>query len=124
MGITIEFQDMTAETVKNAIQFALNRSTQNNAKKVSFSFRNRERRPIETAVWWVEHVAATGGIPLAKGDSSLLSWYEYHLIDVYVIVGSVLTVCVIVCAVIVKLIVRVLPTKATGTKNLAKNKIH
>ncbi|KAJ6648180.1 UDP-glycosyltransferase UGT5 [Pseudolycoriella hygida] len=59
MGIILEFQDITKTSVINAIQFALDKSTKKNAKKVSFSFKNRPQHPIETAVWWVEHVAST-----------------------------------------------------------------
>ncbi|XP_037048256.1 UDP-glycosyltransferase UGT5-like isoform X2 [Bradysia coprophila] len=123
MGITLQFQDMTAETVQNAIEFALNKSTQENAKKVSFSFRNREKSPIESAVWWVEHVAATGGVPLTKGHSTFMSWYEYHLIDVYGVVASVVIAFIITFALTIKMIIWMWPTKGEE-KKLSKNKVH
>lgn len=52
------------------------------AEKVSFAFRNRPLSPVETAVWWIEHVIATGGMDLARTDSMKMNWFVYHSIDV------------------------------------------
>uniref|UniRef100_A0A1B0D5B2 Uncharacterized protein n=1 Tax=Phlebotomus papatasi TaxID=29031 RepID=A0A1B0D5B2_PHLPP len=43
---------------------------------------NRPRNPLETAVWWAEHVIKTGGAPLARSHSIDLPWYIYHSLDV------------------------------------------
>uniref|UniRef100_A0A1B0DEG3 Uncharacterized protein n=1 Tax=Phlebotomus papatasi TaxID=29031 RepID=A0A1B0DEG3_PHLPP len=50
--------------------------------RVSYSYRNRPRNPLETAVWWAEHVIKTGGAPLSRSHSIDLPWYIYHSLDV------------------------------------------
>ncbi len=111
MGTVLRFEDMTKETIQSAIEFALKKTTQENAKKVSYSFRNRAQRPVETAIWWVEHVAATGGNPFAKPYSPFMNWYEYHLIDVYGCVAGVVIIFIFICALIIKMISRILCAK-------------
>lgn len=86
MGKVVQYEDISKETIENAIRFALQPSTQENAKKVSYSYKNRPKPVLDTAVWWVEHVAATGGAPLTNTHSTFMTWYEYHLIDVYAVV--------------------------------------
>lgn len=88
MGKVVHYEDISKETIENAIKFALDTSTQENAKKVSYSYKNRPKPALETAVWWVEHVAATGGAPLINTHSTFMTWYEYHLLDVYAVLVS------------------------------------
>lgn len=87
MGKIVHYEDISKETFENAIKFALEPSTQENAKKVSYSYRSRPKPALETAVWWVEHVAATGGAPLTRSHSTFMTWYEYHLVDVYAVLA-------------------------------------
>ncbi|KAG4074905.1 hypothetical protein HA402_009330 [Bradysia odoriphaga] len=94
MGRVVNYEDISMEAFENAIKFALQPSTQENAKKVSYSYRNRPKPVLETAVWWVEHVAATGGAPLTNCQSAFMAWYEYHLLDVYVVVAGSLFIVV------------------------------
>lgn len=88
MGTILSFDEINKETVENAIKFALESNIQENAKKISYSYKNRPQRPIETAIWWVEHVAATGGAHLTTSHSSFMSWYEYHSVDILALLGS------------------------------------
>uniref|UniRef100_A0A1B0CQD2 Putative udp-glucoronosyl and udp-glucosyl transferase n=1 Tax=Lutzomyia longipalpis TaxID=7200 RepID=A0A1B0CQD2_LUTLO len=53
-----------------------------NAKRVSYAYRNRPKNPLDTAVWWAEHVIKTGGAPLTRSHSIHLPWYIYHSLDV------------------------------------------
>lgn len=94
MGKIVQYEDISKETFEDAIKFALDPNTQENAKKVSYSYKNRPKPVLETAVWWVEHVAATGGAPLTNCHSTFMTWYEYHLIDVYAVVVSGLVIFV------------------------------
>lgn len=82
-GIILQYKDINEQTLSAAIQHALKPATMENAKKLSFSFRNRPRPPNETAVWWVEHVAATHGSPLLKSHAVYLSSFVYHSFDIY-----------------------------------------
>lgn len=52
------------------------------AQKVSYEHGNRLASPIDTAVWWVEHVISTGGYNLGKVNTHDLHWSAYYSIDV------------------------------------------
>lgn len=84
MGKIIHYEDISKEAMQDAVAFVLQPEIQENAKKISFSFRNRIKSPQETAVWWVEYVAATKGAPLIKSPSIHMSIFTYYSFDVYV----------------------------------------
>lgn len=85
MGVVLAYEDITADSVYEALRKVLEPEAMEHAKQVSFSYRNRPQSPLESAVWWCEHVAATGGLPLAQSYSSELPWYSYHQFDVYIV---------------------------------------
>lgn len=82
MGVVLPYEQITRDTVYESLRKALEPATMEKAKQVSYSYRNRPMNPVQTAVWWCEHVVATGGLPLAKSYSTELPWYVYHLLDV------------------------------------------
>lgn len=51
------------------------------AQKVSYEHRNRLASPVDTAIWWIEHVIATGGYTLGKVNTHDLHWISYYSID-------------------------------------------
>lgn len=117
MGVVVQYEDISAESIKNAIQFVLSSNVQENARKVSYSYRNHPQPAIKTAVWWVEHVAATGGAHLTDSNFIFMDWYQYYLLDVYAVVLCGILICVITFAWILK--------KVCGNrrfKSLAKEK--
>lgn len=83
MGVVVHYEQITKETMQKAIQFALSPAAQMNAKTVSRSFNDRIVKPLDTAVWWVEHTASTRGAPLIQSNSVYMSGFAYHLLDVY-----------------------------------------
>lgn len=89
-GNIVEYEDITVETVTHAIKAALSSAQQKIAKEVSYSYRHRPQTPLETAIWHIEHVAATGGLPLAKSNSRYLPIYAYYNFDVYATILSVI----------------------------------
>lgn len=94
MGETLSYGAITMDSVKLAIEKVLEPSVRENAKKVSFSYRNRERKPLDTAVWWIEHAAATKGAPLTKSYATFLPWYIYHSLDVYLTLLAGFSICI------------------------------
>ncbi|XP_059619400.1 UDP-glycosyltransferase UGT5-like [Phlebotomus argentipes] len=92
MGVVLPYEDISKDTVHKALQKALDSSFLANAKKVSYAYKNRPKTPLETAVWWAEHVIKTGGSPLTKSHSVFLPWYIYHSLDV---IATLLLGCVI-----------------------------
>lgn len=92
MGQIVHYEDITEDLMKTAINNALTPTSRNNAKKVSYSFKNRPETPVESAIWWVEYVAATRGAPLLKSNSSNLSIIEYYSLDVLATIAAILLV--------------------------------
>lgn len=82
MGVVVNYEDITRDTMLAALREVLKPETLASAKAVSFAFNNRLRPARETAVWWVEHVAATRGAPLLKSHSVFMSGWAYHSYDV------------------------------------------
>lgn len=89
MGAVVHYEDISKENVLAAINIALKPQAQNNAKKVSYSFKSRIQTPVETAIWWVEHVAATGGAPLSKSYSVHMGAVAYHSWDVIAVLALI-----------------------------------
>uniref|UniRef100_A0A7G3B246 UDP-glucuronosyltransferase n=1 Tax=Lutzomyia longipalpis TaxID=7200 RepID=A0A7G3B246_LUTLO len=82
MGVVLPYEEISKETVHAALQKTLDASYLTNAKRVSYAYRNRPKNPLDTAVWWAEHVIKTGGAPLTRSHSIHLPWYIYHSLDV------------------------------------------
>ncbi len=81
MGYIVQYDDITEETIKAAIKEALKPETLENARKVSYSFKNQQNTPAESAVWWTEYVAKTNGAPLLQSHSKYLTTFVYYSFD-------------------------------------------
>lgn len=64
------------------------------AKLVSHSFKYRPQQALQLAIWWVEHVAHTGGDPLLKSSAVELPRFVYYSLDCYVVVGLILAMVI------------------------------
>lgn len=85
-----------------------------NAKAVSYSFKNRLTTPLETAIWWSEHVAATGGGPLLHANAIDIPWYVYHSLDVWAFAIFLMTLTIFMWIWIIK--------RLCGSKTSKNNK--
>lgn len=65
-----------------------------NAKAVSYSYKNRLQTPLETAIWWSEYVAATGGAHLTRSHAIDLPWYAYYCLDIWLFVLFVISITI------------------------------
>lgn len=94
MGTILNYEDISKESVVAALNDVLQPEFSANAKKVSYSYKNRPQPVMETVVWWVEYVAATGGGVLTKSYASELPWYVHESFDVYAVVFIVFSICI------------------------------
>jgi len=74
-------------------------SYKQNAITVSRAFRDRPMSPLNTAIFWTEYVIRHGGASHMRSAALNLTWYQYLLLDVIVVlfvfgVGSLITICV------------------------------
>lgn len=85
MGAIVHYEQITKESIVDAINLMLTPTAQSNAQKVSYAYTNRIQTPLETAIWWVENVAATEGAQLTKSYSVFMDGIAYHSIDVILV---------------------------------------
>ncbi|XP_031630557.1 UDP-glucuronosyltransferase 1-3-like isoform X2 [Contarinia nasturtii] len=114
MGFIVQYEDITEKSVKAAIAEALGTDAQQNAKTVSYSYRNRPMSPLKTAIWWTEYVAAMHGAPLMKSHSVNMSAFTYYSFDVYATIAVILLPIVYLWVYIVR--------KCFNTSNLKSKK--
>jgi hypothetical protein len=73
--------------------------------------------PMDTAVFWVEHVIRHKGAPHLRNAGSYLAWYQYLMLDVALFVIMLLgTVIFIISFLIRKLINLIFPTSRKEKK--------
>lgn len=94
MAVSLPFVDIDERTVLAAFREGLRPEYAANAARTALAFSRRPMPPVETAVWWIEHVAETGGLPLARSYAMELPWWAYHSVDVIaVLVGGLWVAC-------------------------------
>ena len=67
--------------------------------------------PVQTAVFWIEHVIKHGGDHLRPASAGRLSFWEYMLLDVLALVALCLAVCIKVVLYALRIISRKVTTK-------------
>ncbi|EDV54742.1 UDP-glucuronosyltransferase 2B17 [Drosophila erecta] len=95
MALQLELKKLDENTVFEALTKALDPSLKAKAKEVASAYNNRIQSPMETAIWWVEHVAETKGAPLTQPSSVHLSRFVYYSLDVYLVVSLTMLLPVI-----------------------------
>lgn len=83
-------------------------SYRENAQRLSKAYRDRPASPLETAVWWTEYVARGNGKPYLRSEGADLPWYQYHLIDVALVLIIVFTVFIYILFRLIKLLLSLL----------------
>lgn len=63
----------------------LNSRYKENIVKRSLLFRERLTEPLETAIYWIDHVLKYKDTAHLRSASAQLTWYELYSVDVFVI---------------------------------------
>lgn len=63
-------------------------STMKIAKELSEKFKDRPLSPMDTAIYWIEHVAKFKGGQHMRSPAVNLPWYQYYLIDVLGLISA------------------------------------
>lgn len=86
-GLEVDFDSLSEVSLKDAIDAMFNdTSYQTNAQKLSAVFRDNPIKPIDKAVYYVEHLIRTGGAAHLKTYATKLSLVQLHLIDQIVLI--------------------------------------
>ncbi|KAM8716275.1 hypothetical protein ACLKA7_003199 [Drosophila subpalustris] len=83
IGLTLEYEQINVDTLQEKLQQLSTPSFAERASKISQVFNNRERSPLETAIWSVEHVLQHGlfAAELLQSPGIELNWFIYHSLD-------------------------------------------
>ncbi|XP_018052935.1 PREDICTED: UDP-glucuronosyltransferase 2A3-like isoform X2 [Atta colombica] len=83
-AVVVAYDDLTEETLRNALDKVFNdTSYHENVQRLSKAYRDRPVTPMETAIWWTEYIARGNGRFYFRSDSTDLSWYQRHLVDIH-----------------------------------------
>lgn len=83
-------------------------SYRENAQRLSKAYRDRPATPLETAVWWTEYIARGNGNSYLRSEGADLLWYQYHLIDVALVLIIVSTALIYIFFRLIKLLLSLL----------------
>ena len=91
----MEWDDLTAEGLQAAIVESMeSREMQEALERVHRLYTDREMKPVERAVWWIEYVCRHQGADVLRSIGETVPFYQYHHLDIVLFVVSVLLVLV------------------------------
>lgn len=86
MAVVLLQQDMNKDSVFQALRKALDPRLRESARKVAYAYTHRPMKPKEAAVYWSEHVIATGGAQLMRPHAGDANWLVYAGLDIYIFI--------------------------------------
>lgn len=83
VGLKLDYEEINVDTLQASLQQLSDPSYAKRATKLSQVFNQRERSPMETAIWSVEHVLQHGlfAAELLQSPGIELNWFIYHSLD-------------------------------------------
>lgn len=105
IGVMIEFDNLDAKTLKNAIESILNdNSYYQNLKDAYEVFTSNPVEPMNEALFWIDNIAKNGKV--GKLDVSHLSCIERNGLDVAAFYIGIILLCIFFWAFTITLIVK------------------
>ena len=91
----LEWDELTAEGLKAAILDSLeSKEMQEALERVHSLYTDREMKPVEKAVWWIEYVCRHQGADILQSIGENVPFYQYHHLDIVLFVISILLLLV------------------------------
>ncbi|KAL3289136.1 hypothetical protein HHI36_003573 [Cryptolaemus montrouzieri] len=95
-AIGLQNDKMTQESFDSAIRELLTNSTYAaNAKKRSSLLKSQPVKPLENAIWWIEHIIEHKGGEHLRNIGMDLEWYQLYMVDI------MLFFLVLICTILV-----------------------
>nr|XP_023012471.1 UDP-glucuronosyltransferase 2C1-like isoform X1 [Leptinotarsa decemlineata] len=89
-GLSLSINELSEENLPNSINELLNNSKyRDNAKRRSAIMHDRKVKPMDLATYWIEFVVRHKGAPHLRVAALDLTWYQYFLVDIVLLVGAV-----------------------------------
>ncbi|PNF21497.1 UDP-glucuronosyltransferase 2B31 [Cryptotermes secundus] len=120
LGVQLHYDKLTKESVLTAVREILNNdSYRTNMRRLSAVFRDQPQTPLDRAVYWTEYVIRHKGAPHLRSAAADLSWYQYLLLDVILVLSTGALLVVLISYLALRTLYRILtrkPTKKEKTK--------
>lgn len=82
MGTMLNFDEISETKVLETLREIMRPRYSENALALSKVFRNREKTPLSTAVWWIEHVLRENiAKDLLRTKAVNMNWFIYYSLD-------------------------------------------
>jgi len=83
-AVMLDWQSLNEPSFTEAIDRVINDPTiMESMKRAHGLFTDQKEKPLERAVWWIEYVIRHEGANFLKPQSLNLSFFQYHLLDVF-----------------------------------------
>ncbi|XP_061392912.1 UDP-glucosyltransferase 2-like [Musca vetustissima] len=103
-ALSLSLEQVTSESLKKTIlELLTNPIYTQNVQRRSKQFRDTPLTPLETAIYWVEYVLRHEGAVHMRNAGVDLNFFQYHNIDVYLILLTALVAIVKLLIVFVRL---------------------
>ncbi|XP_045599230.1 UDP-glycosyltransferase UGT5 [Procambarus clarkii] len=112
LGHLLQWEELTVDLVVDALTDIINNPKyKENAMRMSAGMRDQPTSPRDRAVFWTEYVIRHRGAPQLRSPAAQLSWVEFLMLDVLLLLHLALFLLVF----ILRRIFRVIAAKALGS---------
>lgn len=117
-GIMLDFKTLNAVEFRKAIERITSEPSYTKVVQgISFRYRDQQQTPIENAIYWVEHVTRHQGAAYLKSAAQRLNWWQYHNVDVLLIIFVVMVLLLIVLPITIYKLLKKLLLKGERTQS-------
>lgn len=94
---TIKFSDITVKSLTSILnEMTSNTKYRDNIKRISELFRDNLVEPMDEAIHWIEYVIKHKGASHLKSSAVNMPWYEYLLLDVFLVFGGAFVILLLI----------------------------
>ncbi|KAG5883246.1 hypothetical protein JTB14_000035 [Gonioctena quinquepunctata] len=90
-GLKLQFSDISEEKMTLLLEEIINNPKyRENVKTRSQIMKDRQIKPLDNAVYWVEYVIRHKGAKHLRVGYMHLNWYQYYMLDVFTIIFAIM----------------------------------
>ncbi|XP_063608499.1 UDP-glycosyltransferase UGT5-like [Penaeus indicus] len=118
VGLMLGWGDLSVQLIVDAVgRLVADGRYKANIQAVSSALKDQPETPLERAVFWTEYVIRHQGAPRLKSPAAELSWMEYFMIDIILLVHLLVIAFYLLCCHASRFLCRkVLPQNKTRRK--------
>ncbi|XP_051536576.1 UDP-glucuronosyltransferase 2C1-like [Myxocyprinus asiaticus] len=92
-AVVMDFNRMQTQNLVDGLNAVINNpSYKENAMRLSRTHHDRPRKPLDEAVFWIEFIMRNKGAKHLRVEAHSLTWYQYHCLDVFAFLITIVTV--------------------------------